>query len=155
MQNALWQSAGTVQELLFEHFTPQVPPQLASVSLGEQHCLLTQARLLQSAPVVQPCASVQLFEQFPLQPGPQQTRLEQAPLWQSLLPPQRPESGHVTPQLPPHWLLISLGVQHCLLTHAKFLQSAPVVQPCLSSQLFEQFPLQLGPQQRPPEHAWL
>jgi hypothetical protein len=72
----------------------------------------------------------------------------QTPLWQSLLPPQTPESGHFTPQLPPHWLLTSLGLQHVLLTHAKFWQSLPVVQPCPSLHWFEQFPLQLGPQQR-------
>jgi hypothetical protein len=58
-----------------------------------------------------------------------------------VLQPQRPASGHLPPQVPPHWLLMSLGVQHLLLTHAKLSQSSPVVQPCASLQRFPQFPL--------------
>lgn len=147
------QSAETVQARFAGHFTPQVPPQLVSGSLGVQHVLLTHTWLVQSAPVVQPCASAQLLAQFPLQPGPQQRNPEQAPLWQSLLPPHAAESGHLTPELPPHNWLMSLGVQHFLSMHAKCWQSSPVVHPCPSAQRFEQFPLQAGPQQRSPEHV--
>jgi hypothetical protein len=105
---------------------------LVSGSLGEQHVLLTHTWLVQSAPVVQPCASAQLLAQFPLQPGPQQRPPEHVPLRQSALLPQAPASGHVTPQLPPHRLLMSLGVQHFFPTHAKCWQSSPVVHPCPS-----------------------
>ena len=77
----------------------------------------------------------------------------QSPLWQSVLSRQRLEAGHVMPQLPPHGLLMSLGVQHLFLRHVKVSQSSLVVQPCASLHRFEQFPLQRGPQQRLPEHA--
>ena len=116
------------------HFTPQLPPHWLLMSLGAQHLLLTQAKCSQSSPVVQPCASLQRFEQFPLQPGPQQRSPEHAPLSQSSLLAQRWESGHFTPQLLPHLLLKSLGVQHFPLMHAwNFPQASSLMQSCPSA----------------------
>ena len=56
--------------------------------------------------------------QLPLQAGPQQRLPAHAPLWQSLLLPQTPESEHGTPQVPPHLLTKSLGRQHLPSTQA-------------------------------------
>ncbi len=131
MQDPLWQSLLAPQRPEPEHLTPQLPPHWLLMSLGVQHFLLTHAKPSQSSPVVQPCVSLQRFEQLPLQLGPQQRSPEQAPLWQSVLAPQTLESGHLTPQLLPHLLLKSLGVQHFLSTHASnFPQSLSLLHSC-------------------------
>jgi hypothetical protein len=90
-----------------------------------QHFASAQARCWQSAPLVHPCPSRQLFEQFPLHAGPQQRCPEHAPVWQSWLSPQTLESGHLTPHLLPQRLVKSLGVQHVPLIQAPYLPQSP------------------------------
>jgi hypothetical protein len=148
LQFPLWQSRLPLHTPASVHLLAQSPPQRLLMSLGVQHLPLAHAKLLQSSLVVQPCPSRQWFAQLPLHAGPQQRPPEHAPLWQSRWPRQMPASGHLAPQVPPHWLVASLGRQHCAFTQAKCWQSAPLVHPWPSRQLFEQLPLHAGPQQR-------
>jgi len=118
VHDPLWQSLLPPQMAATGQPTPQLPPHWCAMSLGLQHLVLTQAKVSQSSPVLQPCASLHRFPQFPLHCGPQQRSPEQVPLWQSSLRLHTPESGHFTPQLLPHRFVKSLGVQHFPLTHA-------------------------------------
>ena len=153
VQFPLWQSRLRLHTPPSAHWLPQSPPHRLLMSLGVQHLPLAQAKLLQSSLVVQPCPSRHRLAQLPLQAGPQQRPPLQTPLWQSVLLRQMAASAHLAPQVPPHWLVASLGAQHFACTQPKLRQSLPVEQPCPLRQLLAQFPLQAGPQQRWPEHA--